>query len=1042
MVFLRLTVKVYPREQTQSSSSFSIRSFLGDRDRDASGQNSGQAAGKPASFLLVLENPEEVTMGGLAGMIREKWTKLRPNAEPLEIKKLVDDEHDSDDLDAELTVADVFVDNGRARTDGADQRGTVRVIQKPAPYAPVRFPSVSQDWDAAAQEFERQMKIKKEAVQANLRKIPTIAEESQSFSERDTPSAQVNGGRTLAATVDDRERRRDVPVSSVEQEEIPMSPPRWGESPVHENDSQDPKGVVVAATPQHKRMESQELGESPSPERQWAPTPKTQTSPAKRGSVSKHVPATRSISQFVAEPDFPTSNRTERERIGSESPLSPRQAPSRPEREVDEEEEVETDISQQGRESDEEEEEEEVEEQFNDLDNDGDVAMNDSDVAALDKVPAEAEAEETDEPVVNGSKESSSKGGLPAVRQRKRKKSLEEEQPNKEPRLEARSPGSSDKENNPSQSLSEPPVSSPLVRRHERAPSFSGIGRRPSVSEKPESAKAGLGLGITKSPPSKPQVMVPLSQEATTSIGTPLFSSKASTIRRASLVENDATPSKQTPALDRVKQLHSALRKDSPAEKSAQRRSVSFAEGEDVVITTSTPIPKSTPQTNPKGKGTPGSEPGKKSSTPSKMVFPTGVPQERVEQLMREANQKFAKHHKDKEEVEEMIKVAKEQNKDPAYVRNLEELLAKLDRVQKLEKRNRSSERDRLERARADLRAKREEIAKMEADMGTSSQDKQQKADSAKINGNANTSSAETASKAKGAKKSTPAAEPNGSVKKATEATKGAELSSTPTTAERKGSTKKATEAKKGPDSTATPRAPKPRPTEEEAKGTPSESPENTTEDAKLPPVTTIQRGDLPKGKANGTKKSPASAPVDVSSTTSSSSDESSEYSESENEDDDETDAEAETQTGTDQPAQSKADLLRRSSVTPSSQSNARSPAPSQSASQSWGQPINGSRSRATLKTLLVDKKKESAEKAQLAKKKISAPPKRPRNIFSPPSDDDSDESESSSSSSSSSSESESDKDSDSENESHSSADHGDIMSSGTVGKLRAARKK
>ncbi|EAW23582.1 uncharacterized protein NFIA_022930 [Aspergillus fischeri NRRL 181] len=1038
MVFLRLTVKVYPREQTQSSSSFSIRSFLGDRDRDASSQNSGSTAGKPASFLLVLENPEEVTMGGLAGMIREKWAKLRPNAEPLEIKKLVDDEHDSDDLDAELTVADVFVDNGRARTDGADQRGTVRVIQKPAPYAPVRFPSVSQDWDAAAQDFERQIKIKKEAVQANLRKIPTIAEESQSFSERDTPSAQVNGGPTPAATADDRERRREVPVSSVEQEEIPMSPPRWGESPVHENDSQEPQGGAVAATPQHKRMESQELGESPSPERQWTPTPKTQTSPAKRGSVSKQVPATRSISQFVAEPDFPSSNRTERERIGSESPLSPRQAPSRPEREVDEEEEVETDISQPERESDEEEEEE-----ADDLDNDGDVAMNDGDVAAAEEVPAEAEAEETDEPVVNGSKESSSKGEMPAVRQRKRKKSLEEEQPNKEPRLEPRSPGSSDKENNPSQSLSEPPVSSPLARRHERAPSFSGIGRRPSLSEKPESAKPGLGLGITKSPPSKSQVMIQLSQEAATSIsGTPLFSSKASTIRRASLVENDATPSKQTPALDRVKQLHSALRKDSPADKSAQRRSVSFAEGEDVVITASTLIPKSTPQTNPKGKGTPGSEPGKKSSTPSKMVFPTGVPQERVEQLMREANQKFEKHHKDKEEVQEMIRAAKEQNKYPAYVRNLEELLAKLDRVQKLEKRNRSSERDRLERARADLRAKREEIAKMEADMGASSQDKQPKADSSKIHGNANTPKADTASKAKGgAKKSTPAAEQNGSAKKAAEAKKGTEPSTTPTTAERKGSTKKAAEAKKGPDSTATPTAPKPRPTEE-PKGTPNEPPENSAEDAKLPPVTTIQRGDLPNAKANGTKKSPASEPVDVSSTTSSSSEESSEHSESENQDDDETDAEAETQTGTDKPAKSKADLLRRSSATPSSQGNARSPAPSQSASQSWGQPINGSRSRATLKTLLVDKKKESAEKAQQAKKKISAAPKRPRNIFSPPSDDDSDESESSSSSSSSSSESESDKDSGSDNESHSSADHGDIMSSGTVGKLRAARKK
>ncbi|GFF60257.1 hypothetical protein IFM62136_04519 [Aspergillus lentulus] len=1035
MVFLRLTVKVYPREQTQSSSSFSIRSFLGDRDRDASSQNSGPTGGKPASFLLVLENPEEVTMGGLAGMIREKWAKLRPNAEPLEIKKLVDDEHDSDDLDAELTVADVFVDNGRARTDGADQRGTVRVIQKPAPYAPVRFPSVSQDWDAAAQDFERQIKIKKEAVQANLRKIPTIAEESQSFSERDTPSAQINGGPTPAATADGPERRRDVPVSSVEQEEIPMSPPRWGESPAHENDSEDPRGGAVAATPQHKRLESQELGESPSPERQRTPTPKTQTSPAKRGSVSKQVPATRSISQFVAEPDFPSSNRRERQRSGSESPLSPRQAPSRVERELDEEE-VETDISQPERQSSED------EEQSDDLDNEGDVAMDDGDVAAAEEVHAEAGAKETDERVVNGSKESSSREVMPAVRQRKRKKSLEEEQPNKEPRLEPRSPGSSDKENNPSQSLSEPPVSSPLARRHERAPSFSGIGRRSSLSEKPtESAKHGLGLGITKSPPSKPQVMISLSQEATTSIsGTPLFASKASTTRRASLVENDATPSKQTPALDRVKQLHSALRKDSPADKSAQRRSVSFAEGEDMVITASTPIPKSTPQTNPKGKGTPGSEPGKKSSTPSKMVFPTGVPQERVEQLMREANQKFEKHHKDKEEVEEMIKAAKEQNKDPAYVRNLEELLAKLDRVQKLEKRNRASERDRLERARADLRAKREEVAKMEADMGASSpDDKQPKAGSSKTNGDANTPKADTTSKAKGAKKSTPAAEQNGPAKKVAEAKKGTEPSTT-TTAERKGSTKKA-DAKKGPDSTATPTATKPRSTEEEPKGTPNEPPESSAEDAKLPPMTKIQRGDLPKAKTNGTKKSPASEPVDVSST-SSSSEEFSEHSESENEDDDESDAEAETHTGTDKPAKSKADLLRRSSATPSSQGNARSPAPSQSASQSWGQPINGSRSRATLKTLLVDKKKESAEKAQQAKKKISAAPKRPRNIFSPPSDDDSDESESSSSSSSSSSESDSDKDSDSDNESHSSADHGDIMSSGTVGKLRAARKK
>ncbi|RLL96320.1 hypothetical protein CFD26_106325 [Aspergillus turcosus] len=1019
MVFLRLTVKVYPREQTQSSSSFSIRSFLGDRDRDASSQNSGPTAGKPASFLLVLENPEEVTMGGLAGMIREKWAKLRPSAEPLEIKKLLDDEHDSDDLDAELTVADVFVDNGRARIDGADQRGTVRVIQKPAPYAPVRFPSVTQDWDAAAEDFERQIKIKKEAVQANLRKIPTIAEESQSFSEQDTPSVQVNGGPTPAATADDRERRKDVPLSSVEHEEIPMSPPRWGESPVHEDDSQDPQGSAVAASSQQKRMESQELGESPSPEQERTPSPKTQSVPSRRSSVSKgssaskrssaskQVAANRTISQFVAEPDFPSSNQTERATSGSESPLSPRQAPSRPERELDEEEESDN------------------------LDKDGDVAMDDGDVAATEEVPPGAEAKETDEPIVNGS---SPRVEIPALR-RKRKKSLEEEEPNKEPRLDARSPGSSDKENNPSQAMSEPPLSSPSARRNERAPSFSGIGRRPSLSEKPtEFAKPGLGLGITKSPPGKQPVMLSLSQASTASIsGTPLFSSKAPTMRRASLVD-DATPSKQTPALDRVKQLHSALRKDSPADKSAQRRSVSFAEGEDV-ITASTPIPKSTPQTNPKDKGTPGSaaSAGKMSSTPSKMAYPAGVDQARVEQLVREANQKFEKHHKDKKEVEEMIKAAKEQNKDPAYMRKLGELMTILERVQKLEKRNRSSEKDRLDRARKDLRIKREQVAKMEAVMSASSQDdKQLKEDSSKTNGDANTPKADAAKAKPSGKEPTPAAERNGSAKKAAETKKGTEPSTTPTTAEGKGSTKKAVEAKKGSDSTATPTAAKPRSTEDEPKGTAEEPPESSAEDATLPPVTKIQRGDLPKAKANGTKKSPASEPVDVSSSSSSS---------SENEDDDETDVEAETQTGTDKPAKSKADLLRRSSATPSSQGNARSPAPSQSASQSWGQPINASRSRATLKTLLVDKKKESAEKAQQAKKKISTGPKRPRNIFSPPSDDDTEESESSSSSSSSSSESESD-DGDSDNESHSSADHGDIMSSGTVGKLRAARKK
>ena len=84
MVFLRLRVKVYPREQVAPTPSFSFRSILGDRDRDrddASRGTNGSSGGKPVAFLLVLEKPEDITLGGLAGLIQDKWRKLRPNAE-------------------------------------------------------------------------------------------------------------------------------------------------------------------------------------------------------------------------------------------------------------------------------------------------------------------------------------------------------------------------------------------------------------------------------------------------------------------------------------------------------------------------------------------------------------------------------------------------------------------------------------------------------------------------------------------------------------------------------------------------------------------------------------------------------------------------------------------------------------------------------------------------------------------------------------------------------------------------------------------------
>ncbi|KAJ5623860.1 hypothetical protein N7510_000169 [Penicillium lagena] len=157
MVLLRLRVVVFPREQL--SSTRRMFSFLPNHD-DPNASLSGSA--KPASFLLVVPSPEEVSLAGLSALIQEKWKKLYPDLERLVIKKLLDHENPADDLDPDLTVADVFVDIGKARREGLDQRGTLHVIQKPAPSPPVRFPSVDIDWDSAASRCELQRKTKQE----------------------------------------------------------------------------------------------------------------------------------------------------------------------------------------------------------------------------------------------------------------------------------------------------------------------------------------------------------------------------------------------------------------------------------------------------------------------------------------------------------------------------------------------------------------------------------------------------------------------------------------------------------------------------------------------------------------------------------------------------------------------------------------------------------------------------------------------------------------------------------------------------------------
>lgn len=91
MVRLRLSVKVCPREQEQAqadqqSPSSHSHSHSHSRPRRENKNESHaapekMATAKPVNFLLVLDEPDKITMGGLAGKIQEKWRKLRPNVE-------------------------------------------------------------------------------------------------------------------------------------------------------------------------------------------------------------------------------------------------------------------------------------------------------------------------------------------------------------------------------------------------------------------------------------------------------------------------------------------------------------------------------------------------------------------------------------------------------------------------------------------------------------------------------------------------------------------------------------------------------------------------------------------------------------------------------------------------------------------------------------------------------------------------------------------------------------------------------------------------
>ncbi|KAI2908699.1 hypothetical protein CBS147371_9856 [Aspergillus niger] len=892
MVFLRLRVKVYPREQVAPTPSFSFRSILGDRDRDrddASRGTNGSSGGKPVAFLLVLEKPEDITLGGLAGLIQDKWRKLRPNAEPLDIKKLLDDDHESDDLDADMTVAEVFVDNGRARQDLSDQRGTVRVIQKPGQYAPVRFPSVTQDWDAAAQNFERQIQVKKEAVKKAMDQIPTIhEEENNEYSNAGSVSARSSAWSPY------ENRRSEIPVSSVEKDEVPGSPAPWDKKPVlHEEDSQNQIGSSIAATPLHKRMQSQELGDSPS----HTPTPEERT-------ASRHSSSQGSARQPVKEATESKANGShEMESIdGSLSPLSTRKPPQRrqvpepqppaPVVDVDSESESESEDESEDETGDENDENvAPPSAQKNKLQN-GDVEMHDT-------------VESTEEQPQSSNSNS-----------RKRKLSQDSFEPSKEPRL------------------SEPG----------------------STHATPKGIKDSM-VTVEDSAIPPPNFLAPN--------GTPEIPSSAPTIRRGSVsLAPYSTPSKAQAPLDKVKNLHSALRKSSPAERPSERRSVSFAESDEVVFAGSQPVPKSNPQSTSKSRAK-SSDPDRRTSDPSSMVFPASVPKERLDQLMEEANRKIEQDKQYEEKLQAKLQTAREQKAGAQYIRKLQELTDAWMALKKAEKHQKTKT---VAQRKYDTLQK--EVDRLEAT---------QKPKPA------------SATPQKKQQSTTPRTQP----------TDAAKLPTPHDAKSASGSKSPASESHTQPQKTSpmqmrTRSASK---LDASPKIVPSEPQSSFASDnLDLPPMDrTVHRAGSSKPSGTpvraSTVKSPEKAPkpspqapIELSSDS-----EESEESDSESESESESEEEEEKKPAIRQTASSP---VKANTATPS-QVPASQPAPS----QTWARPSSATRTtRTTLKSLIQNQKKELEAKTQPKRAANSQPQK--RSVYSPPSDDSESESESESSSS------------------------------------------
>jgi hypothetical protein len=285
-----------------------------------------------------------------------------------------------------MTVADVFVDFGKASRDGLDQRGTLRVIQRPAPSAPVRFPSVDLDWDSAANQCGLRPETK-----AQREKLPIIREDK---AKRET-SGSVRPASSAAILSQQPSQTNDEP-------------------------------------------EQAEKLSSPAKRRRRGPSPSSQAS------------HTHDEPEQADKPELPTKQRHSRPLVSVE------------------------------------------------INNDAPSVDTNKDAPSVNKhdiAPIEID-DDIDMPASKKTKE---------PRARKRKQSLEQAAPVKEPRIQP-SPSRRQSKQIPEipNQVSRPPRTTPTQRPRQRVPSFSGPSRTPA--DQLSESERRLGLGIMTSPPGRKPV--------------------------------------------------------------------------------------------------------------------------------------------------------------------------------------------------------------------------------------------------------------------------------------------------------------------------------------------------------------------------------------------------------------------------------------------------------------------------------------------------------------------------------------------------------